>query len=195
MRGIKLVLPCLAVAALLAAPAWAGGPCCDKAKAENGWCSHCVVGYFSGITVKNEDLHKALGGKPVKEADLKCAGCKTAFTANGICEHCHVGYAQQLMYQSPVAHALARGEKLDIAKVTCADCKAVASTNGWCTKCNAGIVAGHLFKNKETYEKARAAHTTLTSAVESKCPKCAVAMVTDGECAQCKVRYKGGKKV
>ena len=69
------------------------------------------------------------------------------------------------------------------------------SKNGFCTGCNVGFVVKRMFNEKEDYEVALAARKTLETAAGSKCESCAVAMVTDGECAQCKVSFKDGKTV
>lgn len=196
MRRFTVLLACAAVVAFVAAPLQAGGPCCDKAKAVNGWCSHCDVGFMFGVQLSDEGLHKTLQGKEVEaEAISKCSGCKTADASNGRCEHCNVWFAKHHAYKSPIAQSLAVGETVGVTEIACPTCRSAAKSGTWCSGCEKGSVAGLWFKNKETYDKAKEAYATLQKAAETKCPGCAKAMLTDAECEQCKIKYKDGKPV
>ncbi len=68
--------------------------------------------------------------------------------------------------------------------------------SGFCSACDGGFVGGLAFHGKELYQQAKEAWSTLTAATKASthCEKCAVAMVTDGACDKCEVRYKDGKK-
>jgi len=79
----------------------------------------------------------------------------------------------------------------------CTGCKTAHAENGWCTGCNAGFVANRLFESKTAHTIALAAYNVLKEAVvvASKCERCAIAMVTDGTCDACKVKFKDGKAV
>lgn len=190
-------------AALLSATALAGGECCDKAKAADGWCGACKVGYFAGVSIKNHALHNALAGTEVTKeaiADAKCAGCKEAYAKNGACPECKVTYANGRMYHSAAAAKLAMGSPID-AKALCKECQEhaakagkeeMAKGAGWCDGCKAGFVHGRMYKDKAAYEQANNAYTLVTKAASTTCEGCAVAMVTDGTCKECKVSYKGG---
>jgi hypothetical protein len=102
------------------------------------------------------------------------------------------------MYRSHSAHVLAAGTLLAEGEgCKCAGCKTARTENGFCSGCKAGYVNGRLFRGKESYDAALAAHETLASAIElaKHCVACAIASVTDGTCSSCKVSYKDGKKV
>ena len=53
-----------------------------------------------------------------------------------------------------------------------------------------------VFKDKDAYNEGIKARETVRLAAKTakKCEPCAVAMVTDGSCAMCKVSFKDGKK-
>ena len=66
-----------------------------------------------------------------------------------------------------------------------------------CKKCKAGFVAGRMFTEEKAYSLALAAWKTLKKAASAamQCEQCAVALVTDGTCARCKVNFKNGNLV
>ena len=104
------------------------------------------------------------------------------------------------LFRSPVAHALDKGMLVSSdssAKCAsgCAGCKEAFKSNGWCDKCGVGLVAGRMFKEQSDHKAALVAYKTLTKAASaaSNCEACAVAMVTDGSCEHCKVKFKDGK--
>jgi hypothetical protein len=86
---------------------------------------------------------------------------------------------------------------VDVAKIECPGCQKAAKDHGWCDHCKAGLVGNHKYTDKKVYEEAAAAKVVLVKATEAskKCVPCAVAMVTDGTCAECKITYKDGKPV
>jgi hypothetical protein len=195
MRLIVAVLACAAVLAFATSPVLAGGECCDKAKAANGWCEHCNHGFTFGVPIANKDLHTALAGKAVKADEVQCPGCKEALAKNGTCEHCKVMFAKDHAYKSPVSAALAKGDQVDLKSLKCPGCIKAAATGGYCSTCNTGVVAGMTFKSMDDYEHAKTALATLQKASTAKCPTCATAMVLDGECKTCGAKYKDGAKV
>ena len=182
-------------AAWVSAPALAGPPCCDQAKAKDGWYTGHEMGFAYGVPLKGKALYEALTAKPAGE--LKCEGCKKAAETNGWCSHCKVAVAHGKLYRSPYAHAIALGNKLDPTGIKCPQCAktAKAGEHGWCEGCQAGLVAGYGFKSKEDYDRAVKAFQIIKTAAASKCEACAVGMVTDGKCDHCKVTFKDGKKV
>jgi hypothetical protein len=188
------MLTCTLVAGVLAltAPALAGGPCCDKAKAENAWCSGCNHGFVFNVTIAKKALYDALAGMA---PSAECEGCKKAAESGGICEKCHVGIAEGKAYKAMPAYYVASGKKMDPAAIKCAGCAAIckSGTAGWCEQCKGGLVAGHGFTDKEKYEKANNGLITIRLAAKSPCEGCSVAMVTDGTCEHCKVTFKEGK--
>lgn len=155
-----------------------------------------------GIEIKSEKLRKALAGFEMDESKIRCPGCKAAMKTDGRCEHCHVSMAHGKAYRSPVAYALAKGKPVTEEQVKscpekCDECVKAYGENGFCKGCGVGFVAGRMFSNEEDYDAAKAAYATLTRAVKASdsCEGCAVAMVTDGTCDQCKVDFKDGKLV
>lgn len=195
MRRAANWLACV-VAASFAASAWAEGPCCEKVKPDNGWCTKCNVGYVNGVTIKSEALHKALRGEKTP-ATIECATCKTAMKENGTCEACHVSFARNLMFHSPVAYRLALGSHKDLEKITCEGCKKNAKGQGWCEVCRVGMVGCCAYSDREQFTHAGEAMKILETAIKAteKCEGCAVATVTDGTCEKDKTSFKDGKKI
>lgn len=191
-----LILSCAALFAAVPA-ALAGGECCEKAAAKNGWCGGCKVGFYDNVQIKAQELHKALSGTEMKADDVKCPGCQEAMKADGTCEHCHVSFVKNTAYKSPVAATVAKGELVDATKIECADCQKAAKDHGWCDACKAGMVGNYKYSDKKAYEEAVKARIVIVKANEAseKCVPCAVAMVTDGTCDHCKITYKNGKPV
>ena len=177
---------------LVSAPALAGGPCCDKAKAENAWCSGCNQGFMFNVTIAKKVLYDALAGMA---PSATCEGCKKAAETGGICEKCHVGIAGGKAYKAMPAYYVASGKKVDPASVKCEACAAMCKSgvSGWCDKCKGGLVAGYGFKEREKYDKATNGLITIQLAEKSPCEGCSVAMVTDGTCEHCKITFKDGK--
>ncbi len=162
------------------------------------WCTACKVGMAFGQKVKSEKLVAALAGHEVKADALKCSGCKIAFKANGTCKQCKIGYRNDLAFHAPVSFTLANGELIDTGKIACPVCKTnVDKGKGFCSGCKLGVVAGLMFKDREEFTGASKAEETLAKAIKTaeKCEGCAIAMVSDGTCEQCKVSFKGGEKV
>jgi hypothetical protein len=171
---------------------------CRTARVANGWCQDCKVGYVDGVKISSKKLYEALEGKSFTTAsEMKCKGCKEAFAKDGVCEHCHIGFANKSAYRAMPAYCLARGEAKDPAEMKCPQCKAYVADHGWCDHCNVGMVGNRAFKDKEAYAEAVKAREVLLAAVKAatKCETCAVAMVTDGTCASCKISFEDGKPV
>ncbi len=190
LRNTSITILVLGIAAVQAY-----GECnCDVAKVKSGWCKDCKVGYFAGVKIKSEKLFEALDGKEVDEDAIKCGSCKKAYSSDGVCTHCRVGFANKKVYHSWVAQRLVIGEAKDLSKITCPGCRESAEKFGWCKTCKLGMVGNRAFGDEKEFERAVRARAVLLSAVGNKCPTCAVAMVTDGKCAACKVEYKDGKK-
>jgi hypothetical protein len=194
MRTMATLL-CTVVITAAAAPAMAGG-CkgCDKvAKKGEGFC--CGKGIAYGVELSSEKLQAALSGKHVNATN--CAGCKAAAKGNGRCAHCNVGVANSKVYRSSVSYRLAKGTRVTAkAAASCSGCKTAHKSNGRCTDCKVGFVGGRKFTDLDDYQAALTAHKTLRVAAKQaeKCEACAVAMVTDGKCESCKIKFKDGKK-
>ena len=191
------MLACVLAIAGLAAPALAAGcPGCDKvSKTGQGFC--CGKGETLGVKLTSQKLYDSLEGKKVEQAAIKCGGCKKAAAKGGSCDYCKAYFHDGKMYKSKVAVALAKGKPVSAEKAAqCAGCKTAHQQSTKCTGCSVGFVAGRMYKGDD-YKAALAANKVLAKAVTTskKCEACAVAMVTDGECAHCKVNFKGGEKV
>lgn len=169
--------------------------CKKVAKRGEGFC--CGKGKAFGVELSSKKLYTALAGQPVNTAKMECAGCKIAAKTNGRCSHCNIGIVNGKAFHSTVSYQLAKGIRVTAEKAAgCSGCKTAHKSNGRCKECNVGFVGGRKFKNTDDYQAALLAYKTLMAAAEKaeKCEACAVAMVTDGECANCKVKFKNGKK-
>lgn len=180
-----------------AAPALAAGcPGCDKVtKTGQGFC--CGKGETLGVKLTSQKLFDSLEGKKVDKTEIKCPGCKEAAAKGGSCDSCKAYFHDGKVYKSKIAVTLAKGDPVSAEKAAkCAGCKTAHQQSTQCTGCSVGFVAGRKYKT-EDYKVALAAHKVLAKAVETatKCEACAVAMVTDGECAHCNVSFKAGEKV
>ncbi|MEE8170493.1 MAG: hypothetical protein V3T70_08095 [Phycisphaerae bacterium] len=202
MKRVMVVLAFGAVVAF-ALPAVAGGDkctCSTVKEAGNGWCDQCDQGAVYGVRLASAKLYQALTGKEIKDADkIKCGGCKKAAKSDGSCEYdyCNAAFHDGKMYMSAVAHTLASGHRMKTSEIKCGGCKKAADAKkpGYCSGCDAGFVSGMAFKGKKHFESASAAMTTLKTAAKAKCTACAVAMVTDGTCKDCKISFKDGEKL
>lgn len=172
--------------------------CKDIKEIKSGWCDVCDIGVVFELSTSSKKIYGLLVGAPVP-AIISCTECATAAKEDGICESCHVGIADGHVYYSMIAYTLAKGQVLDSDKTPeCSGCaKAVAAKHGYCDDCDAGIVANRLFAGKEDYQAATHAYKIAGKAVEagSKCEDCAAAMLTDGECEHCQLKFEGGKKI
>ena len=195
----KLAVLSFAVAALVVAgaPAYAGCDSCKLAKAADGWCDGCKVGFFDGVTIKSKKLFDAVAGKKVDAQAMKCSGCAKAAKQDGACDHCGVAFAGGKAYKSKVAQTLALGKAAQPDKLACSMCQKNSKDYGWCDGCKVGLVGNRAFTDKQAYSHAVAARKVLLAAAKTaeKCPACAVAMVSDGTCSACKVSFKDGQKV
>ena len=181
----------------LAGPAQAACPGCEAVEKKGaGFC--CGKGLAFGVKLTSQKLYDSVAGEEIDADAIKCPGCKSAHKENGKCSHCRVAMADGKMYRSEYSHTLAKGKPVSADEAGhCGGCKTAHTENGYCTGCGVGFVAGRMYKGQESFEAASAAHETLetASAMAKKCVDCAVAMVTDGECPSCKVKFKKGEKI
>ena len=192
----------LAAVCIFAVPAFAGDKCTcsDIHKKGSGWCSPCKEGAVHTVALKSKKLFKIMQAHEVKDAaKIKCSGCKAAAEKNGKCDDCKVIFHDGKYFRSPVALALSKGKAVNADYVKCSGCKTALKDKkgGFCSGCDVGMVAGKKFVGKKLYQKAKASLAVLMKAAETveKCGPCAVGMLTDGECTQCKVSFKEGKAV
>jgi hypothetical protein len=199
LRGMVTLLAVLAFAGFQA-PVQAGGckGCNKVSKSGSGFC--CGKGAAFGVKLASQKLQAALAGHRVDLEKHPCAGCRTAGKTDGKCAGCKTYAADGMVYHSPVSHALAKGklvtdEMMASCPKKCTECKTAHGENGRCKACNVGFVAGRKFDNEKEHAAALAAYKTLEKAASTagSCEACAVAMVTDGACARCKVNFRDGK--
>ncbi len=157
-------------------------------------------GQIFGVELASQKLYDALAGLSVESDKVRCPGCAKAQKEQGHCEHCKVYSANGKFYKSPFSYALAKGTPINAEKMAssshkCAECEKAFKENGRCEHCGVGFVAGRMFKGDEPYKVALAAYDLLKRAVKAatSCEECAVAMVTDGKCSDCKVKFDNGK--
>lgn len=179
---------------------------CDKIKeAGYGFCDRCDKGTIFGVKLKSKDLYTVLAGFEEGAdalAKSSCDGCQKAAKTNGFCKSCGIGIADKHLYMSKFAHAIARGKSIHTAPTSeyikaCSGCTKNADDHGFCKGCDRGIVAERAHDSKSFYDSALVAYDVIKKAVKTsaKCEKCAVAMVSDGKCGECKVSFKDGEPI
>jgi len=161
-----------------------------------GWCTTCNKGMMYGCELASKKLYDTLAGESADAAKITCPTCKTAMGSNGVCETCKVGFTSGKMYKAMCSYKLAMGKPSTAEQAAhCPGCKAGYEKNGYCSGCDMGYVAHRGFQGKDSYDGAVKAHSVIAKACKTKCEGCAVAMVTDGTCEQCKMTYKNGEVV
>ncbi len=202
---MKQMLMSMAVClAACAAQARAAGDCggCTTAKAEEGWCGQCKVGFAYGVTIKSEKLYQALQPKDAKIESCPCSDCKTAFAENGCCTACRMWFQGGKLFFSPVAARLAAGKPMSECQPKCQPCKDFVASKGkegctqavtWCDDCKAGVVSGRVYTDRKAWDEASAAREVLVKAAEARCEGCALALAKNGTCEACKVSFTDGK--
>jgi hypothetical protein len=154
-----------------------------------------------GVKLASQKLYKALEGRTITAAEAEkcpCPDCKKAATGKGCCDRCQ--FTGGKLYGSPVSYALAKGKPMPSELVAacpdrCKLCVAAHKENGRCEKCGVGFVADRMFEKEADYKAALAAFKTLEKAATTAkhCEHCAAAMVTDGSCTKCKVKFENGR--
>ena len=166
------------------------GSCCGKSMA-------------FGVKLASQKLYKALAGRAItapEAAKCPCPDCQKSADGKGSCDRCK--FTGGKMYNSGVAYALAKGQPMPSELVAacpdrCELCVTAHKKNGRCEKCGVGFVADRMFEKKADYLAAVEAYKTLEKAATTAkhCEHCATAMVTDGSCTKCKVKFENGRVV
>jgi hypothetical protein len=182
----------------IALMAVAGDECtCPAAKPTNGWCRKCRVGYVAGIRIESELLYEELDahGHTIDPEKITCPTCRAALETDGFCDKCAMGFVRKEAYMSRISYHLARGMPIDPATLSCAACSKNAASYGWCDKCKRGIVGPVAMQDREHFDQAAEAYEIVRAALRmmERCQTCAVAMVLDGYCPDCKIQYQKGK--
>lgn len=169
---------------------------CAEARAADGQCAKCGVGYFALVPVRSQTLYTTLDshGHEVAAALTRCAECRELIADGGYCDACHMGYVNGKGYFAKLGYHVARGRMIDPAAVRPSCC---APEDGWCATCKRGIVGNREFDDSADFESARRYVTILKAAVSKavECEDCAMAMVADSRCRLCKIEYKDGMPV
>lgn len=173
--------------------------CTEMVRAGHGSCCGKSMAY--GVKLASQKLYNALAGQVLTAKDVAqcpCSDCKKAATTKESCDLCR--FAGGKLYNSGVAYALAKGQPMPAELVAacpdrCDQCKVAHKANGRCNKCNVWFVADRMFETEADYLAAVAAYKTLKKAATTTkhCEKCAVAMVTDGSCSKCNVKFENGR--
>jgi len=150
------LLALLLVLALLAYRGSRAACTCAEARAAQGWCEACAVGYVGPLELRSRGLFDALDlhGHDIEAAALECAGCRAALAADGYCAADGRGFLAGRAYLSPLAYHLARGETAAVERELDVVRRAVLEAQ--------------------------------------RCELCAEAMVSNGTCPRCLLRYQDG---
>ncbi len=208
-RGIQSIVRghcmLLAVLPLLAAMQDAPKPLplsacnCSTAKISGGWCVKCGFGFIAGVRIESLDLFEALDahGHDIDPQSIRCPSCKAAMDTDGYCEKCHFGFVRKQAYLSRLTYLVAKGKPLDLEQIQCVDCRKHAERHGWCERCSVGMVGNVAFHDRGLHRLATKEYDRLLEAVNmlKTCPWCAIAMMTDGRCPDCKISFQDGKKL
>lgn len=193
-RVSRLSLCLCVISALAVAQAEDKPDACAKTKAQNGWCGEHKHGFFNGHEIKSEAVWKTLHGEKVDASAVKCDGCKKAIAENGYCEHCKVWVTDKVAYKSAIPAVLMRGAPIDASKLTCKGCIEAEKIDAFCGACQQGYLDHRVFKG-EAYMPAKRAHDILEKSIEAiaACEGCAVAILTNGECSHCHLKFQNGQ--
>jgi hypothetical protein len=176
------------------------GTCaCAPARRDGGWCDVHAVGFIGGMEVRSHSLLEVLDahGHDVDPGSFHCPACQWAIETDGFCAEDRVGFIDGKAYFSRLSHDLASAERVEPEKIGCATCRKNAGAHGWCDACKRGIVGTRAFDERAAYERVVQALAIVHRADETaqRCEYCAVAMVSDSECAICRISYRDGEPV
>jgi hypothetical protein len=172
---------------------------CAKAETTDGWCAKCSVGYYAGQRVASEKLFKLLDrhGHHVSAETTRCAQCRAAMRSGAFCDDCHMGYVHGHGFFSRLCYHFAKGRLLTDVPPDAAR-KACCPANGdWCPTCHRGSVGNRLFDGERDFTDAGRYYEVFKSALQTlqRCENCAMAMIADSRCPDCRITYKDGKPV
>lgn len=171
---------------------------CATIKQTDGWCERCKTGYLAGVKIESASFFEALDahGHDIDPTLLRCEQCKKHFAAHGYCDQCKAGFVRKQAYFSKLTYYLARGEVKDARSIHCPVCRKNNEKPGWCDVCRVGMVGFHAYGDKQEFKHAARVWEILISAIDlaKECLSCALAMINDGTCLQCKASFKDGRK-
>ncbi len=179
-----------------AAPA-ADCPASLRARRVNDWCGQCGVGYVAGVAIKSEFLFHALDahGHDIDLKTIDCPVCLKEMEVDGYCAWCKIGWVRGQAYFSRLTHHLGRAESIEPSRLSCRRCRENAETVGWCDECGVGMVGNFAIRDKSQYASAEQEYRRLLAVVREsqRCERCAVAMLTDTSCHDCKRSFRDGR--
>jgi hypothetical protein len=169
---------------------------CTLVQATDGWCAKCGVGYYASQRIGSWRLFEVLDidGHEVDADRTACATCRAAIRGGGYCEACNMGYLSGRGFFSRLCYHLARGRTVPPSATQSACCPA---SGEWCAACRSGRVGNRVFLDSTDFEAAHESHRVLTSALREarRCESCAIAMIADARCHQCRLQYRHGRRV
>lgn len=169
---------------------------CAEARAADGRCAKCDVGYFAAVRIESERLFDVIDshGHEVFAERMRCTACRPLIASGGYCDECHMGYVDGKGYFGRLGYHMAKGRRADSSSARRPCCPA---GNAWCESCRCGWVGDRRFDDRSDFEPARAAMAVLLAAISTSatCEMCAMAMIGDSRCPACKVEYKDGKRI
>ena len=172
---------------------------CASTRAENGWCAIHSFGWVGGLRIDSAWLYRALDalGHDLELSTFVCPSCRRAIETDGFCEEHRIGFVRKQAYFSRLTYELGKAQPVEPASLSCPACRKNAETSGWCAKDRVGMIGPFAIRSRADYDQAaRALEIVRLAALESKrCDQCAGAILTDGQCPFCRIRYKDGKPV
>lgn len=204
LRSSCIGLVAAACAALVlipgAAPVLDTGQCeCEAAKAQNGWCSACDVGWVAAVRIESRKLFDAIDahGHKVDPTTYGCKSCQTAIESDGFCDTCKTGFVRKEAYFSRLTWALGLGTVVKRDELKCPACIAHQGSAGWCERCSRGLVGHFAYTDRGLFKIASRGREVLIQAIAKigDCEDCAVAMAIDRWCPICRKSYEDGELV
>ncbi len=172
---------------------------CATTRVTNGWCSIHSFGWVGGLRIDSAWLYRALDahGHDLDLTTFTCPSCKRAIETDGFCEEHRIGFVHKQAYFSRLTYEMGKAEPVDVASLSCAVCRKNTETHGWCARDKVGMIGPFAIRSRPDYDQAeKALEIVRLAAVESKrCDQCAGAIITDGTCPFCRIKYKDGKPV
>jgi hypothetical protein len=172
---------------------------CATARETNGWCAVHELGYVAGVKVTSRWLYETIDahGHQLDLSTFACPSCRTAIATDGFCDIHRVGFVEKQAYYSLLTYELGKAEVRPDGSITCPTCRKNAATHGWCAKSGVGMIGPFAIRDRHEYDRAAAALDVflIANREAARCNYCAGAIITDGECPICRIRYKDGKPV
>jgi hypothetical protein len=125
---------------------------------------------------------------------MTCAACRGLATTDGFCDDCRIGWYRGAAYFSRLTFEIARAEYLEPSAISCAQCRANAAAGGWCADCNRGMIGRFAVTNRADFDSGRQGLDRLIQAIaqSDRCENCAMCIITNSQCLDCRKSYKDG---